>query len=115
MIAYKDRCHVRLISRRGVNHTQRFADIAAAVARLPGRTLVLDGEVCSFDERLVSHMHLLMDPPDGVVTLPIFMVFDCLYVRGRDVHQAIQRSPEAPGEIDGSTIPPGSPATRRRA
>jgi hypothetical protein len=33
------------------------------------RTLILDGEVCVFDEHLISHMHLLMDPPtDAVVT-----------------------------------------------
>jgi len=45
MLAYKDGAHVRLVSRNGVDHTRRFADIAAAVAKLSARTLVLDGEV----------------------------------------------------------------------
>jgi bifunctional non-homologous end joining protein LigD len=86
MVAYKDGRHVRLISRRGVDHTERFAEIAGAIARLRARTLVLDGEVCVFNQALVSHMHLLMDPTDGaVVTPPVFMAFDCLDVRGRDV------------------------------
>jgi ATP-dependent DNA ligase len=62
MVVYKDGRKVRLVSRRGADHTKRFADIAAAVRRLPARTLILDGEVCVFDEGLVSHMHLLMDP-----------------------------------------------------
>jgi bifunctional non-homologous end joining protein LigD len=54
--AYKDGRHVRLVSRRGVDHTERFADIAAAVRCLPARTLILDGEVCVFDDAVVSHM-----------------------------------------------------------
>ena len=60
--AYKDGRNVRLVSRRGVEHTKRFAEIAAAISQLPAQTLILDGEVCAFDEALVSHMHLLMDP-----------------------------------------------------
>ncbi len=44
MLAYKDRDHVRLVSRNGVDHTLRFAGIAAAIAKLSPRTLVLDGE-----------------------------------------------------------------------
>src|SRR5207237_2670900 len=63
IIAYKDGRHVRLLSRRGVDHTERFADVAAAVRRLPARTLILDGDVCVSDERLISHTHLLMEPP----------------------------------------------------
>jgi bifunctional non-homologous end joining protein LigD len=45
MLAYKSGPRGRLVSRRGVDHTQRFSEIAAAVARLPARTLILDGEV----------------------------------------------------------------------
>jgi hypothetical protein len=71
MVAYKDGRDVRLFSRRCVDHTERFADIAAAVRRLSARTLVLDGEVCVSDERLISHTHLLMEPPaDGAVVTP---------------------------------------------
>jgi bifunctional non-homologous end joining protein LigD len=47
MLAYKDGRRVRLMSRRGVEHTSRFPDIAAAVARLPARTLILGGELCA--------------------------------------------------------------------
>jgi hypothetical protein len=86
MVAYKDGPDVRLVSRRAVDHTKRFPDLAVAIARLPARTLVLDGEVCAFDEALVSHMHLLTDSlTDAVVTPPTFIAFDCLYSRGRDL------------------------------
>ena len=76
MLVYKSGCRIRLVSRRGVDHTKRFAELAAAIARLPARTLILDGEVCAFDEAFVSHMHPLMDPPpDAVVTPPSFIAF----------------------------------------
>jgi ATP-dependent DNA ligase len=40
------------VSQRGVDHTKRFAELAAAIGRLRARTLILDGEVCAFDEAL---------------------------------------------------------------
>jgi bifunctional non-homologous end joining protein LigD len=45
LVAYKDGSRVRLVSRNGRDHTRRFAGIAAAVAKLAARALVLDGEV----------------------------------------------------------------------
>ena len=51
ILAYKDGGGVRLISRNGRDHTRRFRDIAAAVAKLSARTLVLDGEVAIFDQK----------------------------------------------------------------
>src|SRR2546425_656328 len=42
IVAYKDGRNVRLVSRRRVDHTERFSEIASAVRRLPARTLILD-------------------------------------------------------------------------
>jgi ATP-dependent DNA ligase len=44
MLAYKDGARVRLVSRNGVDHTRRYPDVAAAVARLRPSTRGLDGE-----------------------------------------------------------------------
>ena len=86
MLAYKDGRTVRLESRSGVDHTRRFPDLAAAVAALPGRTLVLDGEVAIFDRQLRSRFDWLRDPdPEEVATPPLLIVFDLLYRAGRDV------------------------------
>jgi bifunctional non-homologous end joining protein LigD len=41
--AYKDGGRVHLVSRNGRDHTRRFNHIAAAVAKLSARSLVLDG------------------------------------------------------------------------
>jgi bifunctional non-homologous end joining protein LigD len=58
MVAYKHGQQVRLLSRNRRDHTERFAELAAAIAALPAHTLILDGEVSVFDEDLVSQFHL---------------------------------------------------------
>jgi bifunctional non-homologous end joining protein LigD len=86
MVAHKEGQRVRLVSRNGVDHTKRFADIAAAVAKLSARTLVLDGEVAVYDDQLRSRFEWLREPdPDAVATPPLLMVFDILYRDGRDL------------------------------
>src|SRR5262245_36358937 len=74
ILAYKDGQRVRLTSRDGVDHTRRSPDLAAAVAKLSGRTLVLDGEVAIYDQQLRSRFDWLRDPnPEAVATPPVFM------------------------------------------
>jgi bifunctional non-homologous end joining protein LigD len=86
MLAFKDGLRVRLISRQGVDHTERFRELAHAIAALKAPTLVLDGEVCVFDKNLVSQFHLLdRGVTDEPCTPPVFMAFDCLHVHGLDV------------------------------
>ena len=54
-------------------------------------------------------MHLLMDPPaDAVVTPPMFIAFDCVYARGRDLRSwpLRDRRKRMEDEIDGSAILP---------
>ena len=80
IVAHKEGQCVRLVSRNGVDHTRRFADIAAAVAKLSARTLVLDAEVAVYDEQLRS---LRESAPAAVATLPLLMTFDILYRDGR--------------------------------
>jgi len=64
----------------------RFAGIAAAIAKLAARALVLDGEVAIYDEKLRSRFDWLREPdPDAVATPPMFMVFDLLHQDGREL------------------------------
>jgi bifunctional non-homologous end joining protein LigD len=86
MVAYKDGTAVRLVSRAGKEHSRRFAEIAAAIRALPPETLVLDGEVAIFDDRLISRFEWFRKrPEDAASTPPIYMAFDCLYLEGRDL------------------------------
>jgi bifunctional non-homologous end joining protein LigD len=65
ILAYKDGDRVRLVSRNGRDHTRRFRDLAAAVAKLSARTLMLDGEVAIYDQQLRSRFDWLREPDPG--------------------------------------------------
>jgi hypothetical protein len=81
--------------RPGPYHTRHFASIAAAVAKLSARSLVLDGEVAIYDEKLRSRFDWLREPdPDAVATPPLLMAFDLLHQDGREIGLAA-RSREA--------------------
>src|SRR5215470_11469327 len=85
VVAYKDGKRVLLISRAGKDLTSRFPDLVAVLLALGARTLILDGEVCRFDQQLVSRFEwLLRRPKTETATPPLFMVFDCLYARRKD-------------------------------
>src|SRR5262249_11222379 len=106
MIAYKDGARVRLISRNNVDHTERFRELAAAIAALKAPTLILDGEVCVFAKNLVSQFHLLDRSSDEPCTPPVFMAFDCLHVHGLDVRALPlhRRRHMLEHEVDGTTM-----------
>lgn len=89
-VVYKDGKSVRILSRNLKDLTVQFAEVAAAVARLRAPTLVLDGEIAVFDERLVSHLGYLRGARANegkLLTPPILVAFDCLHARGRDLFQ----------------------------
>jgi bifunctional non-homologous end joining protein LigD len=83
ILAYKEGGRVTLLSRNGNDRTGTFSGVASAVAKLPGRTLLLDGEVVAFDSKWVSRFQLLQNS----ATEPSYGVFDCLYKDGRDLRR----------------------------
>jgi bifunctional non-homologous end joining protein LigD len=85
-LAYKEGRDVTLLTRNLKDRTEEFCDVAAAVAALPAPTLVLDGEIVVFDAQGVSRFQLLQRRMVGEgAVAPVFVVFDCLYARGRDL------------------------------
>ena len=84
LIAIKDGRRVELITRNDKDRTLDFPEVAAALAALPAATLVLDGEVVVFDAGGVSRFQLLQRRAEGA-SPPIFVAFDCLHARGRDL------------------------------
>lgn len=87
-VAYKEGSRVRLISRNLKELTARFAEVAEALAQLRAPTLVLDGEIAVFDENLVSHLgYLRGSGANGgrVLTPHVFVAFDCVFARGKDL------------------------------
>jgi len=88
LLAYKNSRTVKLVSRNGRDHTKRFPGIVAAIRAMSPASLVLDGEVAIFDQKLISRFEWLRHgaPPD-LATPPILMAFDCLYARGKDLRE----------------------------
>jgi hypothetical protein len=82
ILVYKDGPRVRLVSRTGVEHSNRFRAVAEAVAALRFDTLVLDGKVAIFDQQLRSRFDWLRATPDELATPPIYIAFDVLYRAG---------------------------------
>ena len=82
IIADKDGNRVRLVSRHGIDHTKWFAGMAAAIAKLSARTLVIDGELAVFDQQLRSPLRLAAGSRPGRRR---HMALDLLYRNGRDL------------------------------
>src|SRR5688572_33264499 len=80
-IAYKQGNGVALLSRNLRNLLPRFRGVGTAIAALDAPTLILDGEIARFDEKLVSHLLYMRNEDGAVVTEPIFVAFDCLFAR----------------------------------
>ena len=82
IIAEKNGRRVRLITRNLIDRTADFPEVAAAVAKLPAPTLLLDGEIVVFDAKGISRFQLF-----GADTRrrPVYVVFDCLFARRRDL------------------------------
>src|SRR5262245_5692907 len=78
IVAYKDGQSVRLMSRTGVDHAPPLPRNHCCHCWLATAPAGLDGEVCVFDDQLISQIHLLgRDDPSLISTPPIYMVFDC--------------------------------------
>ena len=84
LIAVRDGRRVRLITRNDKDRTADFPEVAAALAALPAPTLVLDGEVVVFDAGGISRFQLLQRRAEGA-SPSIYVAFDCLHARGRDL------------------------------
>ena len=102
---------MRLVSRQG-DHNRRFPGLVEAVRALRARPLLLDGEVASYDEQMVSRFEWRRsDPGDEIATPPMFMALDLLQLgqtdlrplplrdrgNGQNSHRSPQRLPRVQG------------------
>lgn len=74
---------MRLYSRPGNDISKRFSAIAEAVADLPRRSLVLDGELVAFNEADRPDFHLLRSKRPSVVA----WFFDLLSIDGTSLRR----------------------------
>ena len=81
---------VRLISRNGHDWTDRFPAVAAALAELPAKSAILDGEAVIFDASGRSSFQALQNALGRVRSAQQvqLVLFDCLYLDGYEVSAA---------------------------
>jgi bifunctional non-homologous end joining protein LigD len=85
ILAHRDGASVRLITRNGHDFAGRFPLIIAAVAALPARSCVVDGEAIACDERGLSVFEMIRwRQHDNGVTL---CAFDLLELDGEDLRR----------------------------
>ncbi len=81
--ARKDRAKVQLLTRTGLDWTHRMKAVAAAVAKLPGDKLLLDGEVVVVrEDGTTSFADLQAAFQDGAKKPLTYFVFDLLHRDG---------------------------------
>src|SRR5262249_17073019 len=81
-----DQGKVRLLTRKGLDWTDKFPNIAAAVGKLPGQTALIDGEVVVEDERGVSNFSKLQEALKAKDREHfVYYVFDLLHLDGHDL------------------------------
>ena len=84
-----DRGKVKLLTRRGLDWTRKFPGIAAAIARLPAKAALIDGELVVEGKDGVSSFSLLQQAlksrrDDRMV----FYLFDLMHLDGADLRPA---------------------------
>ena len=81
-----DRGEVRLLTRKGLDWTGKFPNIAAAVANLPADTALIDGELVVEDAAGISSFSALQsDLKAGRRDRFVYYVFDLLHLDGADL------------------------------
>ncbi len=82
-LAMKDGAKVRLVSRKGNDLTADYPVVRAAVASLPARSALIDGEIVAFDESGRPSFQQLQHRSRG--TAIRYFAFDLLELNGTDL------------------------------
>src|SRR6185312_12951534 len=77
---------VKLITRTGIDWTDRYGVLAAAFDKLPCKQAILDGEIVVVDENGISHFADLQQAlGDHASERLTFFAFDVMYLDGYDL------------------------------
>jgi bifunctional non-homologous end joining protein LigD len=102
ILARKDATGVRLITRAGNDFSSRFPFIAMAVAKLPVRSCLIDGEAIVCDENGLAVFELIRR--HGALANVVHCAFDLLELDGRDLRrEPIEKRKELLAELLGSS------------
>jgi len=81
-----DKGKVKLLTRKGLDWTKKFPTIAAAIAKLPAKSAIIDGELVAEDSDGISSFSLLQqDLKESRHDRMVFYAFDLLHLDGTDL------------------------------
>ncbi len=107
-LAFLEGGRARLVSRNGLDWTARLPGLAAEIAALPARRLVLDGELVTLTSEGVSDFAALKDAlgRQDEETL-IYYAFDLLYLDGVDLRKTplLRRKDALRGLVESARSP----------
>lgn len=98
---------VRVLTRRGNDWTKRFRKITSDASEIEAGSAILDGEVVVPSAKGVSDFSVLQNELKGRSTRIVLVVFDLLYLNGRDLRKKqslLARKAELKQIIDGTAI-----------
>jgi bifunctional non-homologous end joining protein LigD len=84
ILAVKNDKDVELWSRNKNRLDERFPEVVQAVAKLPRRSMILDGEICALNNRGESSFQLLQNSAEAVHPI-VYYVFDLLFEGNKDL------------------------------
>ena len=88
-IAILDGGEVRLLTRTGIDWTDRYGRLADAFGALPARQAIVDGEIVVVDAQGITHFSDLQEAlHDGATDRLTFFAFDLMYLDGYDLTRA---------------------------
>jgi ATP-dependent DNA ligase len=85
MAARIDRGQVQLLTRSGLDWTEKYPATAGALAKLPAKTAYIDGELCGVRADGVISFELMHQASDVGYGGLIYFAFDLLELDGKDV------------------------------
>jgi bifunctional non-homologous end joining protein LigD len=85
ILARRDSAGVRLITRAGNDFSGRFPFIAMAIAKLPVRSCLIDGEAIVCDEKGLAVFELIRR--HGALASAVYCAFDLLELNGEDLRR----------------------------
>jgi DNA ligase D-like protein (predicted ligase) len=85
MAARVEKGRVRLLTRSGLDWTEKYPTTATAFAKLKVRTAYIDGELCGVRSDGVTSFELMQQASDGGEGALIYFAFDLLELNGEEI------------------------------
>jgi bifunctional non-homologous end joining protein LigD len=90
LLSFIQKGKVKLITRNGINLTDKFTQLVNALEQLPVKSAIIDGELVALDKKGITKFQLLQNALEVGATAKLgYYIFDLLYYDGYDLSNVI--------------------------